>query len=490
MSWKCPNCGYVNKNDKRSKCESCEKGINPSKQQPSKDQQKPSSGTSKAINYIIHIILLFAAPLAALYIFWPLLVAQQITIYAAILLIVGTLGMYAVISKHGLLVGIVVTGIVFLIYLILIGLIDICATGNVQPLYNIILGLTPAAIKNGEGWKESALSNLQTANCYCSSMLSNPTGLTSTKCTGGTNTNGNTPKTNKALADYKFIDVKFGIKTGDTTTEYRILNPIRNEHVFVAQVSVANYDDHDVSDITISGYLLNESGDRIPMTTERCLTADEHCQVGPGKPSLQVTLRSSKPVDFQANTIVYFVAEVSYPMISQGSNEFKVVRSYGDLGALGDLSKNLAPGLGPLDTVVYFSTPYYVVGSSKDNPDAASITIFSDIINGKMKNYGETGYGKIATIKVNHLSDIQIPSSAVTCVTPDGDKFGEGEVFEVGGGKVTNIQEYSCSFTVPDASIQSATQGIKFLTTISYNYTDVKKSDAFTVCPSDPSRAC
>jgi hypothetical protein len=401
---------------------------------------------------------------------------QQIPIYVIILLVFGTLLLYFSIRKHGLIFGVATMVIVLIIYLLAITIIS----GNLQPVYAVVDPFVPPAYR--DPYKVFIRNGVATIKCVASADVQ--------KCYASVSSGGsNTPKVNKPIESYKYIDVKFGIKTGDPNTEYKIIKPATADHVFVTQISIFNYADHDMSDITVSGYLLNESGSRTTMKPERCLLSTEHCQVGPGKPTLEVTLRSSKPVDFQANTLVYFVAEVSYPITSQGSNEFEIVKSYSDLGALGDLSKNLAPGLGPLDTVVYFSTPYYVVGSSADNPDAANITVFSDILNGKEKNYGETGYGKIASIKVTHMSDVQIPSSAITCITPDLDSFNENELHEVPGLKVTTISGYTCNFIVPNVDIPTTSKGVKFFTSINYNYTDVKKT-SMTVCPSDTSKPC
>jgi hypothetical protein len=299
---------------------------------------------------------------------------------------------------------------------------------------------------------------------------------------------GNIQKTNKPIEDYKFIDVKFG----EEATEYKLINQVRVGQIFPAQITIESYAEHDVNNIVVSGELKNETGDTIKMSVLNCATPDENCQVGPNKPPLVITLKSSKPIDFIANSFVYLNIYVSYPFTASGSNDFPIVMYSSAIKGLDtSQAKTLTPGLGPLDTIVHFSTSYYVIGTAKVNPEAANITVYSDIVNGKKKNYGENGYGKIATIEVSYLSDIQIPSSSITCVTPDGDSFNEGEVHEVGGLKVTDTQGYTCNFLVPDNIVLNApSKSVKFITTISYNYTDIKKTDGLPVCPSDQSKPC
>lgn len=288
----------------------------------------------------------------------------------------------------------------------------------------------------------------------------------------------------KPITDTKYVDVKFGEQPN-----YKIINPVRADHVFTIQLTVLPYGDHTTNGITISGEVKNETQDTIKMLPDRCLTSKENCQVGPSLPPLVITLTSAKKINFLENTLSYVFAYVSYPVSSSGSNDFYIVRSPGDIQSLIKTpNKPLDLGNGPLDTYVHFSTTYYPVGSSKINPDSANIEVLSDILNGKKRCFSEDGYGKIDTIKISHTSDIQ--GITASCKTPVGDAFNEGETHSV-GGLSGDVQEYTCTFTAPDSDLgASAFKSVKFTTQITYNYTEIAKTTGLTVCPSDASQQC
>jgi hypothetical protein len=432
--------------------------------------------SERYIKLFANIALPFVPPLLLVAMFWPLISAADVYIYAVIMLVIGTILMFYVIGKHGILFGLVITAIIVGVYIFVISLINIIVTGDVGIIYAVIAPFVPASyrdtlntgLQTGVQTLKCAFNPLNFQNCIASSS------------SGG---GGNVAKICKPIDQYKFLNIQFG-----EAPDYVLINPVRVDHIFVAEITIMPNNAYTTSGITISGELKNTTGSVIKMKTDTCLTTAENCQVGPGLPPLSITLRSADKINFLANDLAFLYVYVSYPVTASGSNTFYIGKSRTAVQL--ELANNPGPslGIGPLDSHITFSTNYYLTGSSKYNPDAANIEVYANVVNGKKNCYGEEGYGRVAQIKISHSSDIQ--GITASCKTPEGDSFNEGQSQDVPGTQVTNIQTYPCTFTAPDDIGDLSATSMKFIAAISYNYREVKMTQGMTVCPSDTSIPC
>lgn len=445
------------------------KKVEEPKPQPTKDENKDARKKATPTG-LIEIIISFVAPafyILAMALFFGFNLLLQGGIVVWTVFAIAYLVLLWIFLKNGF-----VSGVISLVIFVAISYFFVIpiVTGDTGPIDRTLayFGIPPDVINSITG----PIKNIP---LYMSCAFSGSLQACATAYGGG----GGTPKISKSLDNYKFINVEFVYdETGNN-----FVNPVTNGKIFSPQIKISANGQHTTTDIVVDGDLTNETGGTIKMNAENCKTADEHCEVGPGRP-LIVTFKSSKPVDFVTNTLVFLNARVSYPYASSGSNDFYVVQSQQDVNGLPDTTqtKALSPGLGPLDIRVSFSKSYYIVGSSQIDPDLANIEVYSDIMNGKQINYGENGYGKIAQIKISHLSDITGVNGI--CSSPEGDQFNEDQVFDIGGTKVTNIQRFNCTYTIPDTNLEKSFDSIKFVTDLSYNYTEVEKSVPMTVLSS------
>jgi hypothetical protein len=443
----------------------------------SSSEAKSSSARLMAYEKIIFNFILPAIPPLIVDLFiWPLLTTQGIPIYGLIIFVVGYILLYFSIRTHGHLFGIAIVGIAIFGYMIIIALVNVITTGD----YGIIYAAADLVVPIS--YRDTANTGIQTGiqTLKCAFNPLNYQNCISSSSNGG---NGNVPKICKTIDQYKFLNIQFG-----EAPDYVLINPVRVDHIFVAEITIMPNNAYTTSGITISGELKNTTGSVIKMKTDTCLTTAENCQVGPGLPPLSITLRSADKINFLANDLAFLYVYVSYPVTASGSNTFYIGKSRTAVQL--ELANNPGPslGIGPLDSHITFSTNYYLTGSSKYNPDAANIEVYANVVNGKKNCYGEEGYGRVAQIKISHSSDIQ--GITASCKTPEGDSFNEGQSQDVPGTQVTNIQTYPCTFTAPDDIGDLSATSMKFIAAISYNYREVKMTQGMTVCPSDTSIPC
>ncbi len=446
--------------------------------------------SERYIKLFANFALPFVPPLLLVALFWPLISAADIYIYAIIIMIVGTIGMFYVIGKHGLLAGLVITAIIVGGYILIISLINVIITGNIGIIYDFTAPFLPASLR--DPWKttlDSATTNLQpyTNSLKCALAGNFNFQNCATSNPGGGN---NIPKICKPIEQYKFINIQFG-----EAPDYVLTNIVRVNNIYSAAITITPNGDRTISGITLSpnSELKDSNGNTVKMQADRCITPEENCQVGPSLPPLLVTLRTVGKVNFQVNDLAFLYVYVSYPFEQSGSNTFYIGNNRVDIQS--ELTKSQGPslGIGPLDSHVTFSTNYYLTGSSINNPNAAKIEVDANVVNGKKNCYGEEGYGMLSQIKISHMSDIQ--GIAVSCKTPEGDSFSEDQARTVTGKKVTNIQTYPCTFTAPDSIGNIGASSIVFTSAISYTYTEVQLyshngASGMTVCPSDTSISC
>jgi hypothetical protein len=474
MTWICKECGRTNQ-DTNSKCWNCGAEKNTSKPEPNDDEKKtkiPGWGAGAiifAVGLIGFIILFVVSPLSQAF----AEVIQAIGKYLALnfppalvsglmwwsLLLVITVAFLRVAAKKPnpkLLLEYLGQNLIYIdiFFVIILGYWFTLSSSIPNNPYFVSLKCVVADYSNYQ-------------SCIASTQPKN----TQTSC--------------KSTTDYKFLDIKFG----QVSTNYKLIPP-RENHIYSPSITILPYGDHQANHIVVSGQLMNESGFVVQMKADQCLTDSENCQVGPGIPSKVVTLRSVGPVPFIKNSLAYLIVSVSYPYQASGSNAFYIVgsNSNSDLSQV-PKSPVYSLGGGPLDIYVNFNTNYYAVGDSAKNPDAATINVFSDISNGKKRCTGEDGFGRIYSIMVTHSSDVK--GITAVCSTPEYDKFDEGQAFTLPGTKVSDTQEYNCTFTSPDAQL-SGVKSVVFTTAINYDYTEVVPypTGAMTVCSSDTSQSC
>jgi DNA-directed RNA polymerase subunit RPC12/RpoP len=475
VSWVCEYCGKrIISDDKAIKCPNCgaprTKKDEPTSSQ--KSEKEPESQLSQYIELALHLALSFIPVILALQIFVPLFIQQGVPIYIYVIFVVGGLLTYIGIRRHGIIFGIIIAIVAAIFYLFLLAVV----TGNVEVVYAVVSPFVPTQ------YQDSLKTNLQTGfqTLKCSFNPLNFQNCISSSSGGG---GGNPPKICKPIDQYKFLNIQWG-----EAPDYVLINPVRADHIFVAEITIMPNNDYTTSGITISGELKNTTGSTIKMKTDACLTTAENCQVGPGLPPLSITLRSADKVNFLTNDLAYLYVYVSYPVTASGSSTFYIGKSRTAIQS--ELANNLGPslGTGPLDSHITFSTNYYITGSSKYNPDAANIEVYANVINGKKNCYGEEGFGRMAQIKISHTSDVQ--GITASCKTPEQDSFNEGESRDIPGTPVTNIQTYTCTFIAPDDIGNTGATSVKFTSDISYNYTEVKMTQGMSVCPSDTSISC
>jgi hypothetical protein len=261
------------------------------------------------------------------------------------------------------------------------------------------------------------------------------------------------------------------------------------DQFYTARVKIGakSKDEGIIDDVIVSGVMTDQPLTAYEITKAIILlpsscSEQDSCRILPENEPQTITLDSEIKVsceqytkesqraecNYLANKFVNIGIRATYPVFSQGTNNFFVLETEGDLPKKKkcDIEKSEVDvdkpciGSGPVDVTVWFSKKSFTAGLDKNN----KIRMYISLLN------KGGGYAKIKSLEIKRVKDVSEIALA-KCTAPWGDEFNEDEtVTDFGGMSLTKEIIFVCDLLVPLDFTPRGFAELQMAAQVDYNY--------------------